>query len=121
MDLLAAPPDPADPARLVLEAGRTCDRLRSMSLVRLSAELPGGGTRAGAAFDLAGEFADLAADLAEQPRRDLPPLPDPAAGDVLAVCARDLVQELLDRPGEPDAAEVCARAVAALVSLRRVL
>ena len=121
MDLLAAPPDPADPARLELEAVRTCDRLRSMSLVRLSAELPDGGTRAGAAFELAGRLADLAADLAGRPRRDLPQLPDPAAGDALAVCARDLVEELSERPGDPDAAELCARAVAELISLRRVL
>ena len=121
MVLLTPPPDPTDPARLQVEADRTCDRLRSMSLVRLAAPRPHGPTRAGAAFALAATLADARADLVGRPRRQLPELPDPAAGDVLAVCANDLVEAVRTRPGDPDAARICGDAVRALIALRRDL
>ena len=44
----------------------------------------------------------------------------PAAGDVLAVCAQDLAEELEVHPGD-DAREVCRSMVAALVALRQSL
>ena len=99
---------------------RTCDRLRSMSVVRLAAERPEGHSRAQAAFDLAQEFADRAAELAHRPPRALPDLGVFAAGDVLAVCAHDLVEELAGHDPKP-AGEVCADAVARLIDLRRSL
>ena len=40
VDLLGVAPEPTDPARLRIEAARTCDRLRTMSLVRLAASRP---------------------------------------------------------------------------------
>lgn len=93
-----------------------------MSLVRLSAALPEGSNRAHAAFALAGDFADRAADLAGRPRRALPELPDPAAGDVLSVCGNDLAEELRAAPADPlGAAAICRTAVAELVALRRLL
>ena len=121
MSLLERPLDPADPHRLALEAVRACDRLRSMSLVRLSAALPEGSSRARAAVALAQELADDAADLAGREHRALPELPDPAAGDVLAVCVQDLLGELRLVGASPRADAVCARAVAALISLRHGL
>ena len=104
-----------------MEAARTCDRLRSMSLVRLAAPLPDGRSRARAAFDLAQDLADRSAALAGRPVRRLPELADPAAGDVLAVCAQDLLEELVTltiaAPGPSE--EECRRAVEALVALRQ--
>lgn len=120
MSLLDPTPAPEDPERLVLEASRTCDRLRSMSLVRLAAPLPDGRSRARAAFDLAQDLADASFALAGRPGRLLPDLADPAAGDVLAVCAQDLADEVSDRPGEASA-QACRRAVEGLVALRQVL
>jgi hypothetical protein len=119
--LLADDPDPAEPERLRLEVARTADRLRTMSLVRLGAPLPAGSSRAGAALALAQELADAAARLAGRPRRLLPALPEPSAGDVLAVCGLDLAEEAAARAGEPAAQEACRAAVTALVALRRVL
>ena len=106
-----------------MEAARTCDRLRSMSLVRLAAPLPDGRSRARAAFDLAQDLADRTASLAGRPAGRLPELADPAAGDVLAVCAQDLLEELVTltiaAPGRSE--EECRRAVEALVTLRQSL
>ena len=91
-----------------------------MSLVRLAAPLPDGRSRARAAFDLAQDLADRAAGLAGRPARRLPELADPAAGDVLAVCAQDLLEELATAlPGRGE--EECRRAVEALVTLRQSL
>jgi hypothetical protein len=120
VSLLDPTPAPEDPERLVLEASRTCDRLRSMSLVRLAAPLPDGRSRARAAFDLAQDLTDASFALAGAPGRALPDLADPAAGDVLAVCAQDLAEQVADRPGEASA-QACRRAVEGLVALRKVL
>ena len=120
MSLLEQPPGLDDPARLRLESGRTCDRLRSMSLTRLDAPLADGRSRSRAALDLAQQFADAAALLAGRPVRALPELGSPAAGDVLAVCALDLAEEL-DRGTGDDSTGVCRGAVQDLVSLRQQL
>jgi hypothetical protein len=120
VSLLDPTPAPEDPQRLALEAQRTCERLRSMSLVRLGSSLPDGRSRARAAFDLAQELADAAAALAGRPGQALPDLADPAAGDVLAVCAQDLAEEVASRRGEAPA-QACRRAVEGLVALRQVL
>jgi hypothetical protein len=116
-----AQPDPRRPERLRLEVGRTADRLRTMSLVRLAAPLPEGGSRAVRAFALAQQLADAAAELADWPRRALPALADPAAGDVLAVCGLDLAEEVDRHAGDPAAGQACAAAVEALRTLRRDL
>ncbi len=118
VSLLDPTPAPEDPDRLILEATRTCDRLRSLSPVRLAASLPDGRSRARAAFDLAQALADEAASLAGQPSRTLPDLADPAAGDVLAVCAQDLAEEVAALSSD-DSAGACRRAVEALVALRQ--
>ncbi len=120
MSLLDPTPAPEDPDRLILEATRTCDRLRSLSLVRLAAVLPDGRSRARAAFDLAQDLADAASALAGRPGRALPDLADPAAGDVLAVCAQDLAEEVAESRSEASAL-ACRRAVEGLVALRLVL
>lgn len=120
VNLLQADPDPADPARIAVEAARTADRLRTLSLVRLAAELPDGRTRAGATLALAQRLADRAATLDGRPARRLPALPATATGDVLAVCANDLVEALADAGDRADPEQTRA-AVAALIQLRREL
>jgi hypothetical protein len=120
VSLLDPTPAPEDPERLILEASRTCDRLRSLSLVRLGAQLPDGRSRARAAFDLAQELVDAAAALQGRPARDLPDLADPAAGDVLAVCAQDLAEEVAERRSDASA-DACRRAVERLIGLRQAL
>ncbi|MGB8022569.1 MAG: hypothetical protein WCF04_15170 [Candidatus Nanopelagicales bacterium] len=120
MDLLAADPDPEDVARLDLETTRVCDRLRTMSLVRLRAPIADVRTRAGEAARIAQGLADAAADLADRQRRDLPELPDSAAADMLAVCAHDLAEELRRSP-DAQSADVCRRWVLELIDLRIAL
>ncbi len=120
MSLLDPTPGMDDPARLRLESGRTCDRLRSMSLTRLDASLADGRSRARAAHELAQELADASAQLSGRPARTLPDLASPAAGDVLAVCAQDLAEELDSSPGE-SAAATCRAAVQDMISLRQQL
>ncbi|HYN29963.1 MAG TPA: hypothetical protein VES95_08850 [Dermatophilaceae bacterium] len=120
MSLLDPTPASEDPDRLILEATRTCDRLRSLSLVRLAAVLPDGRSRARAVFDLAQDLADAASGLAGRPTRMLPELADPAAGDVLAVCAQDLAEEVIQAHSEASA-QACRSAVEGLVVLRRTL
>lgn len=123
VDLLAQAPDPSDPRRVQLESGRTCDRLRSLSLARLSAPLPGGGTRAGMAAALAQEIVDATATVVAGPDRRLPTLPDRAVGDVLAVCVADFV-EAVSPDGAPDgerAARLCSWATDRLMRLRASL
>ncbi len=120
MSLLDPDPDPSDSRRLALEGARTADRLRTLSTVRLAAPLAQGRSRAAAAFALAQELADVAAELARRPRRTLPDLPDSAAGDVLAVCVNDLAEELDAHPGQR-AAAACAGAVEQVRALRRQL
>ena len=120
VSLLETPPDPRAPARLRLELTRTCDRLRSMSAVRLATARPDGRSRARAALDLAQDFADRAAELAARPQQALPELGDFAASDVLAVCGLDLLEELEAR-GAQESAAACAAAVTRLIELRRSL
>ena len=91
-----------------------------MSLVRLGASVNDGRSRARTALDLAQELADEAAAIAGRPARRLPDLPDPAAGDVLAVCTHDLAEELAALPPEA-AASACRSAVDRLVTLRQLL
>ena len=123
MNLLAQAPDPSDPRRVQLESGRTCDRLRSLSLARLSAPVPGGGTRAGMAAALAQEIVDATATVVAGPARRLPTLPASAVGDVLAVCVTDFVEAVtadlaLD---EERAARLCGWATDRLIGLRTSL
>lgn len=120
MTLFDPPLEPDDPARLRLEAGRTCDRLRSMSLTRLGASVPDGRSRARAAFDLAQVLADGAGQLAGRGARMLPELPDSSAGDVLAVCSEDLA-EAVESCRTEASGQACREAVAALVALRLLL
>ena len=119
--LLDPDPPPEDPARLERESGRTADRLRSLSLVRLAAPLPDGRSRGAAAIALAQAMADRAADLAGRSRQQLPDLPDASAGDAIAVCATDLVEELRGPHADEAVGRVCAEAVAELRALRRLL
>jgi hypothetical protein len=119
VDLLRPDPDPADPARLRIEAERVCERLRTMSLVRLAAPLGEGGTRAARGFALAQELVDLAASARGEVARSLPHLPDTAVGDVLAVAAQELVEAL--EPLDETRAGACRRATGALVDLRLAL
>lgn len=121
MDLLRPDPDAADPARLRIEADRVCERLRTMSLVRLAAPIGEASSRARRAFALAQELVDLAAAARGEDARSLPHLPDPAAGDVLAVAAQELLEALesLDAGDARDGA--CRRAVGALIDLRLAL
>jgi hypothetical protein len=121
VNLLADDPAPADPRRVTREAERTADRLRGLTVVRLRVALPESDTRAERAFRLAQELADEAAALAGWPQRSLPVLPDTAAGDVLAVCATDLV-EVLDAAADPQVvSRVSESVVARLIALRQVL
>jgi hypothetical protein len=85
-------PDPA--ADLAEQVGRLADRLRSLSDVRLAAALPGGGSRADAAYRLAQELADAAAGLRAEPTRPVPRLDDLVVGDQVAVTGTDLVTAL---------------------------
>ena len=120
MNPLEPDPEPTDPRRLALEGARTADRLRTLSLVRLAAPMGDGRTRAGAAVALAQELADTTARLAGRPPRALPALPDGAAGDVLAVCVADLVEELGEAAAD-QAAAVSAAAVEQVRALRAQL
>lgn len=123
VNLLALAPDPSDPRRVQLESGRTCDRLRSLSLARLSAPVPGGGTRAGMAAALAQEIVDATATVVAGPPRRLPTLPDSAVGDVLAVCVVDFVEAVTSHGAldEERVARLCAWATDRLVRLRASL
>jgi hypothetical protein len=120
VSLLEPPPDPAEPARLRLEAARTADRVRSMSTTRLAAALADGSRRSEAVAVLAQELVDASARISGRPQRTLPVLADTAVGDLLAVCAEDLAEDLTAHPG-PVAQRACRAAVEALIALRRSL
>ncbi len=121
MNLLRADPDPSDPDRVEIEATRTADRLRSLSLARLRTPLADGGPRALRALELAQQLADAAADLAGRSRHRLPEVPDLAVGDVLAVCAADLVEVLRATPEPATVEPVATWASTRLTELRRLL
>lgn len=115
-------PDPNTRERLILERNRVCDRLRSMSLARLGAALADGRSRAGAALACAQQLADIVGQVASWPvARCVPPLPDHAVGDAVAVMVNDLVAELDLAGWNPQAEASCAEAVRQLVQLRSVL
>ncbi|MGD9954489.1 MAG: hypothetical protein AB7O74_12000 [Candidatus Nanopelagicales bacterium] len=108
-----------DPARRFFDQlGRTVDRLRSLSLDRLSAAYEPEPTRADAGRSLAQRLADAAATLEGRDRRTLPRLADAAVGDMVAVCGRDLLVAALER-GDADA--VLAALADDLLDLRRRL
>ena len=82
--------------RYLDELDRLVDRLRSMSLVRLAAELPPFASRADAVRDLIAQVA-VAALLSEGlPEREVPRLGDESVGDQLAVIGRDLMSACHD-------------------------
>ncbi len=76
--------------RLVVEVGRTADRLRSMGVARLGAAFEPEPTRAAAARAVAQRLANAAADLLGDGHRAVPVVAVSAAGDQVAVCGRDL-------------------------------
>ena len=79
-----------------VELDRVVERLRTMSLVRLSAEWPPHASRAVAARELAQRLADLGADTGGWPSREVPDAGHAAVGDQVAVTGRDLLA--LDPP-----------------------
>ena len=99
------------PERLAVEAERTADRLRTMTLARLGRGAP---SPADLAHALAQRLADIAADAEGRPRRALPRLGDECAGDQIAVTAYDVLRAA---PGR-DVIDECADA---LVELRRAV
>jgi hypothetical protein len=114
-------PAPDSRERLRRESARVVDRLRSISLVRLRAELADGRTRARAGLDCAQELADTCADITGEGRRLVPDLPAHAVGDVVAVMVNDLLAELDRRGWDEVARQACARAVSVLIRLRLLL
>ena len=105
--------------RFALDLGRSVDRLRSMGLARLAASFEPEPTRADAARGAAQSLADLAADLAGDPRREVPRLADGAVGDQLAVCGRDLLDAAAAHGEQPETRAALADATAMVLELRR--
>lgn len=97
-----------------VELNRVVDRLRSMSLVRLAAELPPYPSRADAARELIDHFAAVCADLEGNDHRTVPRLGDQSVGDQLAVVGADLLML-------PAADEVLRDGAARLRELRLAL
>jgi hypothetical protein len=100
---------------------RTVDRLRSLAITRLSAAFEPEPSRADAARRLAQRLADMAADLDGGRQRSLPRLADPAVGDQLAVCGRDLLDAAAAQDDHEHAQAVLVAAAADLLDLRRRL
>lgn len=99
---------------------RTVDRLRSLAIARLSAPFEPEPSRADAARLVAQRLADVAAGLEGDVPRSLPRLADPAVGDQLAVCGRDLLDAAAH--ADHDQAEaVLVAAASDLLDLRRRL
>lgn len=130
MGLLEPEPALTDLRRARLEVRRTVDRLRSMPIARLKRPIaasgaaephaivdPAADTPAARTFALASTLADEAADREGRQRQPLPTLPATSAGDVLAVCANDLIA-LLAGTADPVAT---ARLSEAMIELRRSL
>jgi hypothetical protein len=106
--------------RLEADLDRTADRLRGLGLARLAAAFEPEPTRADAARGVAQRLADLAAELAGEPRLTVPRLGDHAVGDQVAVCGRELLDAARAHPS--DAADRSLDEAAALVlDLRRRL
>jgi hypothetical protein len=95
------------PDRLAAEVARVSDRLRTLSLTRLSAPFPPYASRAEAGHLLAQRLAVAAQGVDERREagppvwRRLPRLADHATGDQVAVTGRDLLEAVLS--AEPDA------------------
>jgi hypothetical protein len=100
---------------------RTVDRLRSLAITRLSTPFEPEPTRADAARGLAQRLADVAAGLDGDGQRSLPRLADPAVGDQLAVCGRDLLAAAAAHGDHEQAEAVLVAAAADLLDLRRRL
>ena len=79
---------------LATQLGRVAERLRTLSLARLQAPVPGWPSRAVAARNLAQHCADVTAAIDGRAARPVPELPDLAVGDQVSVCAGDLVRAL---------------------------
>jgi hypothetical protein len=136
------PPRPSPPViqRLAGEIARVSDRLRTLSLDRLSGPLPPYASRAEAGRALAQRLADAAQGIegrgsGEPPSwREVPRLGDHAAGDQVAVTGQDLLAALAaaeaddevsakawTRAGRRPVREVAEDAAAALRELRLAL
>jgi len=122
--------------RLAAEIVRVSDRLRTLSLSRLSVPFPPYASRAEAGRALAQRLADAAQGIEgrrslEPPFwREVPLLGDVAAGDQVAVTGQDLLAalavadayaEVWTRTGRRPAGEVAEDAEAALRDLRLAL
>jgi hypothetical protein len=97
--VLVEPTDPRE--RLALELGRVHDRLRSMSAERLSAPIPGHGSRDAAAHAAARHLTLLAQGVEQRSLdhpayRELPSVPPMTVADQVAVCGTDLVLSIAD-------------------------
>ncbi len=118
-------PGPSDPRadsaaeRFSDQLGRTVDRFRSLALARLAAPFGPEPTRADAGRDLAQRLADACAGLEGSTVRALPRLADPAVGDQLAVCGRDLLVAASAAPDPGD--DVLSAFADDLLDLRRRL
>lgn len=77
---------------LATQLGRVAERLRTLSLARLQAPVPGWPSRAVAARAVAQRCADVTAAIEGRAARPLPVLSDLAVGDQVSVCAGDLVR-----------------------------
>ena len=113
-------------ARFEADLRRTVDRVGTLGLPRLAAAFEPEPTRADAVRRLVQHLADLAADLAGEPRRTVPRLADQAVGDQLAVCGHDLLAAATLAGSVTDAGDAAADAalIAAadqLLDLRRRL
>ena len=96
---------------LVRERDRVVQRLRSLAL---------GSVPLAPVHRAAQELADLAADAGDGPRRTVPFLAPYAAGDQVAVLARE-VEVAADPLDPPAATTLLAAATAVLADLRRDL
>lgn len=114
--------------QLEQETRRVTDRLRSLSLVALTAPVSGPvpssdegwrPSRAAMSRAAAQRIADLVAGVEPCPLRTLPHVGDGVVADQIAVCAADLGQLL--RGDLPGAAVAGAEALDVLVQLRRAL
>ena len=94
------------------------DRLRSMSLERLTRPFPPYASRAAAALALAQQLADTALDLEGLPRRPVPDVGPLAVGDQVAVTGEDLAAAAYSLPEPTPSVTGCLEAMA---ELRRAL
>ncbi|WP_377269671.1 hypothetical protein [Peterkaempfera sp. SMS 1(5)a] len=123
-----------DCAPLLATVDRLADRFRSMPQSKLVAPVPGHGSRAAAALELARRLAAEAQAVEQDgaaPNRQLPDAGPFAAGDQLAVAGHDLAAALAAHPagspvatrsgGRSAADHVLAGAVASLEALAELV